>query len=67
MPNHDMSDIACRERAETAARLDDIDECIKELYTRLDTMLMLLLSTNPDLVAMMPKDVKAVYDKAKGE
>ena len=29
MPNHDMSDTACRERAETAQRLDELGGAIE--------------------------------------
>lgn len=39
MPNHDMSDTACRERAEAARRLDTLDNAIKILADTCEDLL----------------------------
>ena len=50
-----------------AAQIDELDSCVKELYIRLDTLLMIVLGDKPELVAQMPETVKALYDRMRGE
>ena len=67
MPNHDMSDTACRERAAMAAQIDELDSCVKELFLRLDTLMLIVLADKPEVVAQMPDAVKALYDRMRGD
>lgn len=49
MPNYDMSDTACRERAEREQRIVKLEKQVEELFTRMDTLLSIILNMNPDL------------------
>jgi hypothetical protein len=71
MPNYDMSDTACRERAEVAERLDKLDVAIKILadtcedLLNQDRLLKQMAEINQEMIKTLQKQIdQLVGDKS---